>query len=55
MAGRFFAGKQLQAAYYDGISNYYVEESEEIKKARSKKWEKWLDGEGEGEEDKESA
>jgi HIV Tat-specific factor 1 len=44
MEGRFFAGKKLQAEYYDGVSNYHVEESEEMKQERIKKWNSWLEG-----------
>jgi len=47
MNGRFFAGKKLEAEFYDGRTNYHVEESEQSKTARLAKWEKWLDGEGE--------
>lgn len=50
MNGRFFAGKKLEAEYYDGTSNYHVEESDEMKQKRSKKWESWLDGSDEEEE-----
>lgn len=49
MEGRFFAGKKLQAEFYDGVSNYHVEESEEMKELRLKKWNSWLDG---GDEEK---
>lgn len=53
MEGRFFAGKKLQAEYYDGVSNYHVEESDEMKEARLKKWNSWLDGDEENSEKKE--
>jgi len=46
MNGRFFAGKKLEAEFYDGRTNYHVEESEQSKTTRLAKWEKWLeDGE----------
>jgi len=43
--GRYFGGKQLFVDYYDGITDYFVEESEEMKKQRIDHWEKWLEGE----------
>jgi len=52
MNGRFFAGKQLEAEFYDGVSNYYVEESEKAKAQRVAKWEKWLETESASTESK---
>lgn len=43
MEGRFFAKRKLNADYYDGVTNYFVAESEEEKTARLKKWEEWLE------------
>eukprot|EP01111_Echinosteliopsis_oligospora_P015356 TRINITY_DN6056_c0_g1_i1.p1 TRINITY_DN6056_c0_g1~~TRINITY_DN6056_c0_g1_i1.p1 ORF type:complete len:293 (+),score=94.41 TRINITY_DN6056_c0_g1_i1:264-1142(+) len=45
MNGRFFAKNKLEADFYDGISDYYVAESEESKAARAKAWEAFLEGE----------
>ena len=44
MNGRWFAGRQLVAMFYDGFTNYFVGESEEERAARDKEWEKWLQG-----------
>jgi len=44
MDGRFFDERKLEAAFYDGRSNYFVEESEEEKKKREKAWARWLEG-----------
>jgi HIV Tat-specific factor 1 len=41
--GRFFGGRKLEALFYDGFANYYVEESEEHKKKRLADFEKWVD------------
>lgn len=43
MNGRFFGGKKLEATPYDGVTDYFVAESEESKKERTAKWEKWLE------------
>eukprot|EP01112_Ceratiomyxa_fruticulosa_P011829 TRINITY_DN3248_c0_g1_i1.p1 TRINITY_DN3248_c0_g1~~TRINITY_DN3248_c0_g1_i1.p1 ORF type:complete len:380 (+),score=104.06 TRINITY_DN3248_c0_g1_i1:238-1377(+) len=43
--GRFFGGKRLEVDYYDGLTDYHVDESEEMKKRRLEHWEKWLEGE----------
>jgi len=44
MNGRWFDGRQLVAEFYDGFTNYFVEESEEEKAVRDKEWAKWLEG-----------
>ena len=38
MNGRWFAGKQISVAKWDGSTNYKVEETEEEREARIKKW-----------------
>ena len=43
MHGRFFAGKTVHCDWYDEISNYDVPESEEMKLARQKAWDAWLE------------
>lgn len=45
MEGRYFAGKKISADYYDGFTNYKVEESEEQKKLRAEAWAKFIEGE----------
>eukprot|EP01133_Synstelium_polycarpum_P016141 gene16141-19206_t len=40
MEGRFFAQRKLAADYYDGFTDYHVEETEEEKEKRMKVWEK---------------
>lgn len=44
MNGRWFDGRKLEADYYDGFSNYYVEETDEEKAIRDEGWSKWLEG-----------
>eukprot|EP01114_Cavostelium_apophysatum_P014695 TRINITY_DN3872_c0_g1_i1.p1 TRINITY_DN3872_c0_g1~~TRINITY_DN3872_c0_g1_i1.p1 ORF type:complete len:338 (-),score=70.11 TRINITY_DN3872_c0_g1_i1:4-1017(-) len=43
MNGRFFAGRKLEAEFYDGWTNYFVEETEEQTKERLKKWSEWIE------------
>lgn len=43
MNGRWFDGRQLSAEFYDGISDYYVRETDEDKQLRDKEWSKWLE------------
>ena len=43
MNGRFFAGKKLEADYYDGFTNYTVKESEEDEKQRIEDFGAWLE------------
>jgi hypothetical protein len=50
MNGRWFAQRQLKAELYDGWTDYDVKESEEDRILREKKWEEWLEKEGEEEE-----
>lgn len=50
MDGRFFGGQKLTAEWYDGVSKYYVEETEEEKQLRDVAWSKWLEGNDEFEE-----
>ncbi|EAL62669.1 RNA-binding region RNP-1 domain-containing protein [Dictyostelium discoideum AX4] len=42
MNDRFFGGRKLSADFYDGYSNYYVEETDENKEKRLKKWESYI-------------
>eukprot|EP01132_Coremiostelium_polycephalum_P000827 gene827-1034_t len=49
MNGRFFSGRQLEADFYDGFTDYHVEETDEEKEERLKVWEKWLEEKGDGE------
>jgi hypothetical protein len=48
MNGRWFAQRQLKAELYDGWTDYDVQESEEDRKLRDKKWAEWLEGGGGG-------
>lgn len=43
MNGRFFAQRKLFADFYDGVTNYYVAESEESKAKRVQKFQQWLE------------
>jgi len=52
MGGRFFAGRKLDAFFYDGHANYFVEESEEERKKRDELWARWLEGNDEYDERK---
>jgi len=48
MNGRFFDGRKLEADFYDGKSDYRVQESEEERQKRLAEWDKWIeDGEDE--------
>jgi HIV Tat-specific factor 1 len=51
MDGRFFAGRRISATPYDRRTNFKVEETEEHKRLRLERWQKWLDEQGEGEEE----
>ncbi|KAN0038693.1 hypothetical protein ACTA71_000879 [Dictyostelium dimigraforme] len=42
MNDRFFDGRKLSANFYDGYSNYHVEETDENKEKRLKKWESYI-------------
>jgi len=44
MNGRYFDKRKLIAEYYDGYTNYFVQESEEDRKIREEQWAKWLAG-----------
>jgi len=44
MNGRWFDGRQLVAEFYDGFSNYNVEESRDEEDARIIDWQKWIEG-----------
>ncbi|XP_028412564.1 HIV Tat-specific factor 1 homolog [Dendronephthya gigantea] len=43
MNGRWFAGRKLLAQKWDGVTKYEVEETEEEKEKRLKKWEEYLE------------
>ncbi|KYQ93202.1 RNA-binding region RNP-1 domain-containing protein [Tieghemostelium lacteum] len=47
MNDRYFAGRKLEADFYDGYTDYFVEETEEEAQLRLKRWEKWLEQNGE--------
>lgn len=44
MNGRFFDKRKLVASFYDGFTNYFVEESELETKNRDELWNQWLEG-----------
>jgi len=52
MGGRYFDGRKLEATYYDGHTNYFVEETAEERRRRDEAWAKWLEGNEEYEERK---
>jgi len=43
MNGRWFAGRQLQSEFYDGWTNYFVEETDEQREHRLKFFSQWLE------------
>ncbi|XP_043231002.1 HIV Tat-specific factor 1-like isoform X2 [Amphibalanus amphitrite] len=45
MSGRYFAGRRLEAATWDGKTKYRVEETEEERAERLAKWEQFISGE----------
>jgi len=47
MDGRFFAGRQVEAFYYDGQTNYHRDETPEMAAQREAAWTKWLEEGGE--------
>ncbi|EGC32981.1 hypothetical protein DICPUDRAFT_155008 [Dictyostelium purpureum] len=47
MDGRFFGGRKLSADFYDGFTNYHVDETDEDKEIRLKKWEEYISKEEE--------
>lgn len=52
MNGRWYAKRQLDVAQWDGITNFQVEETDQERDERLKKWEKFLK-EDEEQKDKE--
>ena len=51
MNGRWFAGKQISVATWDGKTSYRVEETDEQREERLKKWGKYLFDEMDEEEE----
>mmetsp|Transcript_34327 Transcript_34327/g.86151 ORF Transcript_34327/g.86151 Transcript_34327/m.86151 type:complete len:384 (+) Transcript_34327:79-1230(+) len=51
MDGRYFAGRKLQASWYDGVSDFYVAEPKNLEEARLKDWDDWLEGESSSDEE----
>uniref|UniRef100_A0A7S4DUP5 RRM domain-containing protein n=1 Tax=Lotharella globosa TaxID=91324 RepID=A0A7S4DUP5_9EUKA len=45
MDGRFFGQRKIKCFYFDGKTNYKVEESEESRKKRDEEYQKWMMGE----------
>jgi len=43
--GRFFARRRISCEYWDAVTNYKVEDSEEVTKARLEEFGNWLEGE----------
>ncbi|EGG18201.1 RNA-binding region RNP-1 domain-containing protein [Cavenderia fasciculata] len=50
MEGRYFAQRKLTADFYDGFTDYHVEETEEEKEQRLKVWEQYLKDSGENDD-----
>jgi hypothetical protein len=50
---RFFGGQKLTAEFYDGYSDFHVNESKEERNVRIKKWEEELENQSSGDEAKE--
>lgn len=44
MNGRWYDGRQLNAQFYDGVSDYRYKETEEERVERERKWQQWLEG-----------
>jgi len=43
MNGRFFAGRKLEVDYFDGVTNYKVQDSEDLQQKRLKEFGDWLE------------
>lgn len=52
MNGRWYAKKQLEVGQWDGITDFQVEETDQERDERLKKWEKFLKEEDEQKDDK---
>ena len=50
MQGRYFASRRIQSHAWDGVTNYQVEETEEVKAKRLKQWEMFLEEDGAAED-----
>lgn len=48
--GRWFGGQQLEVGYWDGVTNYQVEETDQEREQRLSKWENFLNEGNSGEE-----
>lgn len=46
MNGRWYDGRKLSAEFYDGVSDFRYKETEEEKSEREKRWQEWLEAEG---------
>lgn len=49
MDGRWYDGRKLGAAFYDGVTDYRHKETDEEKAQREREWERYLEQGGEGE------
>lgn len=47
--GRWFGGQQLEVGYWDGVTNYQVEETDQEREQRLSKWENFLNEGNSGE------
>lgn len=47
--GRWFGGQQLEVDYWDGVTNYQVEETDQEREQRLSKWENFLNEGNSGE------
>ena len=50
LRGRWFGGQQLEVGYWDGVTNYQVEETDQEREQRLSKWENFLNEGNSGEE-----
>lgn len=55
MHGRFFGGRKVECAYFDGKTDYRVKESEEDEAKRLKEFGDWLEGGGDADEESSGA
>jgi len=51
MNGRWYDGRRLTAAFYDGYTDFRHKETEEERREREKKWQEWLEKDQESKED----
>lgn len=55
MDQRWYGGKQLSVALWDGLTNFHMEETDQEREQRIEKWEEFLKEGGAQEEDADDA